>query len=147
MGGDIFLSMANIKKYNDMKTQEEYALEIDRIVLRDVESCRIDWFGVDRRVFMLPENRGKVFILGTRNTGCDLIVLGGTNCNEATLNRVFGCLGNEKFYVCQPASIYDSRQEISEELPLYAFAVASEYFRSQGVMPVFKGSDCKLIRL
>ena len=27
-----------------MKTQEEYAREIDEIVRRDVESCQIDWF-------------------------------------------------------------------------------------------------------
>lgn len=130
-----------------MKTQEEYALEIDRIILRDVESCRSDWFGVDRKVFMLEENRGRAFILGTRNTGCDLIILGGTNCNETVLNRVFGCLGNEKFYVCRPASIYVSQQEISEELILYAFKVASAYFRNYGVIPVFEGNDCKLIRL
>lgn len=130
-----------------MKTQEEYALEIDRIVLRDVESCRSDWFGVDRKVFMLEENRSRAFILGTRNTGCDLIILGGTNCNEAVLNRVFGCLGNEKFYVCRPASIYVSQQEINEELALYAFKVASVYFRNYGVIPVFEGNDCKLIRL
>lgn len=130
-----------------MKTQEEYALEIDRIVLRDVESCRSDWFGVDRKVFMLEENRGKTFILGTRDTGCDLIVLGGTNCNEAILNRVFGRLGNEKFYVCQPTSIYGSRRGVEEELALYAFKVASVYFRNYGVIPVFEGNDCKLIRL
>ena len=130
-----------------MKTQEEYALEIDRIVLRDVKSCRSDWFDVDRKVLMLEENRGRAFILGTRSTGCDLIILGGTNCNEAVLNRVFGCLGNEKFYVCRPASIYVSQQEISEELALYAFKVASVYFRNYGVIPVFEGSDCKLIRL
>lgn len=27
-----------------MKTQEEYAREIDEIVRRDVESCQSDWF-------------------------------------------------------------------------------------------------------
>lgn len=30
-----------------MKTQEEYAREIDEIVRRDVESCQIDWFKID----------------------------------------------------------------------------------------------------
>lgn len=30
-----------------MKTQEEYTLEIDEIVRRDVESCQSDWFKID----------------------------------------------------------------------------------------------------
>lgn len=38
-----------------MKTQEEYAREIDEIVRRDVESCQIDWFKIDKEIFMLPE--------------------------------------------------------------------------------------------
>ena len=87
-----------------MKTQEEYAREIDEIVRRDVESCQIDWFKIDKEIFMLPENKNKTFILGTRKTGCDLLILGGTNCDESYLDGVFGCLGNEKFYVCQPIS-------------------------------------------
>ena len=82
-----------------MKTQEEYAREIDEIVLRDVESCQSDWFKIDKEIFMLPENKNKIFILGTRKTGCDLIMLGGTNCNEITMDRVFGCLGNLKIVI------------------------------------------------
>lgn len=88
-----------------MKTQEEYAREIDEIVLRDVENHRTDWFDTDKKIFMLPENKNKVFIFGTRKTGCDLIVLGGTNCDENNMDRVFGCLGNENFYVCQPFAL------------------------------------------
>lgn len=42
-----------------MKTQEEYAREIDEIVRRDVESCQIDWFKIDKEIFMLPENKNK----------------------------------------------------------------------------------------
>lgn len=71
-----------------MKTQEEYAHEIDEIVRRDVESCQSDWFKIDREIFMLPENKNKIFILGTRKTGCDLIMLHGTNCNEITMIRL-----------------------------------------------------------
>lgn len=71
-----------------MKTQEEYAREIDEIVLRDVESCQSDWFNIDKEIFMQPENKNKTFILGTRKTGCDLIILGGTNCNESTMENV-----------------------------------------------------------
>lgn len=55
-----------------MKTQEEYALEIDEIVRRDVESRQSDWFKIDKEIFMQPENKNKAFILGTRKTGCDL---------------------------------------------------------------------------
>ena len=29
-----------------MKTQEEYAHEIDEIVRRDVDSCQSDWFDI-----------------------------------------------------------------------------------------------------
>lgn len=95
-----------------MKTQEEYALEIDEIVRRDVESCQNDWFRIDREIFMQPENRNKIFILGTRKTGCDLIILGGTNCDEGSMDWLFGSLGNENFYVCKPLSFYKSQQEI-----------------------------------
>lgn len=35
-----------------MKTQEEYAHEIDEIVRRDVESCQSDWFIIDKDLFM-----------------------------------------------------------------------------------------------
>jgi len=90
-----------------MKTQEEYAHEIDEIVRRDVESCQSDWFIIDKEIFMQPENKNKAFILGTRKTGCDMIVLGGTNCSGSNMDWLFGCLGNENFYVCQPVSFYD----------------------------------------
>lgn len=33
-----------------MKTQEEYAHEIEGIVLRDVESCQGDWFNIDKEI-------------------------------------------------------------------------------------------------
>lgn len=130
-----------------MKTQEEYAREIDEIVLRDVESHRNDWFKVDREIFMLPENRNKTFILGIRKTGCDLLILGGTNCNEYNVDSVFGCLNNEKFYLCDPVAIWGVKQGIQEVMPLYAFKVATTYFRSQGMVPVFEDSYCKLMKL
>lgn len=40
-----------------MKTQEEYALEIDEIVRRDVEDCQSDWFRIDKEIFMQPGNK------------------------------------------------------------------------------------------
>lgn len=130
-----------------MKTQEEYAHEIDEIVRRDVESCQSDWFIIDREIFMQPENKNKTFILGTRKTGCDIIVLGGTNCGGSDMDWLFGCLGNENFYVCQPVSFYKSQQEIQKVNPLYAFKVATAYFREQGKVPVFEDSNCRLIKL
>lgn len=130
-----------------MKTQEEYAREIDEIVRRDVESCQIDWFKIDKEIFMLPENKNKTFILGTRKTGCDLLILGGTNCDGSYLDGVFGCLGNEKFYVCQPISLYETTRNIQERPALYAFKIATEYFRAHGMVPVFENSHCKLMRL
>lgn len=130
-----------------MKTQEEYAREIDEIVLRDVERCQGDWFNIDKEIFMQPENKNKVFILGTRKTGCDLIILGGTNCDEGSMDRLFGSLGNENFYICQPASFYKSQQEIEKVNPLYAFKVATAYFRGQGLVPVFEDRHCRLIIL
>lgn len=108
-----------------MKTQEEYAREIDEIVLRDVENHQTDWFDTDKKIFMLPENKNKTFILGTRKTGCDLLMLGGTNCDESYLDGVFGCLGNEKFYVCQPISLYETTRNIQERPALYAFKIAT----------------------
>ena len=129
-----------------MKTQEEYAHEIDEIVLRDVKRYQGDWIEIDRKIFMLPENKDKIFILGTRRTGCDLIILGGSNCNQATMDRVFGSLDNERFYGCQPVSIYPILQNIQERSALYAFKIATTYFRGQGLIPVFEASHCKLIK-
>lgn len=96
---------------------------------------------------MQPENKNKAFILGTRKTGCDMIVLGGTNCSGSNMDWLFGCLDNENFYVCQPVSFYKSQQEIQKVNPLYAFKVATAYFREQGKVPVFEDSNCRLIKL
>lgn len=130
-----------------MKTQEEYAREIDKIVIRDLDTCRNDWFEVDKKIFMRPENENKAFILGTRKTGCDMIVLGGTNCSGSNMDWLFGGLGNENFYICQPLSFYKSQREIQKVNPLYAFKVATAYFREQGMIPVFEDANCKLIKL
>lgn len=51
-----------------MKTQEEYAREINEIVLHNVESHQSDWFEIDREIFMQSENKDRTFILGTRKT-------------------------------------------------------------------------------
>ena len=130
-----------------MKTQEGYAREIDDIVRRDIKSCQGDWFNIDKETFMLPENKNKPFILGTGKTGCDLIVLGGTNCNEGSMDWLFGGLGNENFYICQPLSFQKSSQEIEKVSPLYAFKVTTAYFRENGMIPVFENVNCKLIKL
>lgn len=102
---------------------------------------------IDQETFMLPENRNKAFILGTRKTGCDLIILGGTNCNEGSMDWLFGSLGNENFYICQPLSFQKSSQEIEKVNPLYAFKLATAYFRGQGMVPVFEDCHCRLVKL
>lgn len=80
-------------------------------------------------------------------TGCDLIILGGTNCDEGGMDWLFGSLGNENFYICQPLSFYKSQREIEKVNPLYAFKLATAYFRGQGMVPVFEDSNCRLIKL
>lgn len=134
-----------------MKTQEEYAREIDEIVRRDIERFQSDWFDIDRKVFILPENHNKAFILGTRKTGCDLIILGGNNCDRLTMrtamDRVFGCPNNDKFYVCQPMAFCQTLQNIQERSALYAFKIATAYFRGQGLIPILEDSHCKLMKL
>lgn len=67
--------------------------------------------------------------------------------DESYLDGVFGCLGNEKFYVCQPISLYKTTRNIHERPALYAFKIATEYFRAHGMVPVFENSHCKLMRL
>lgn len=68
-------------------------------------------------------------------------------CSGSNMDWLFGCLGNENFYVCQPVSFYKSQQEIQKVNPLYAFKVATAYFREQGKVPVFEDSNCRLIKL
>lgn len=101
----------------------------------------------DKEIFMQPKNKNKIFILGTRKTGCDLIILGGTNCDEGSMDWLFGSLGNENFYVCQPLSFYKSQREIQKVNPLYAFKVATAYFREQGMIPVFEDANCRLMKI
>lgn len=94
-----------------MKTQEEYALEIDEIVRRDVESRQSDWFKIDKEIFMQPENKNKAFILGTRKTGCDLIILGGTNCDEGSMDWLLGVLAMKiSMYVSRYLSINHNKK-------------------------------------
>lgn len=70
-----------------------------------------------------------------------------SDCDEGSMDWLFGSLGNENFYVCQPLSFYKSQREIQKVNPLYAFKVATAYFREQGKVPVFEDSNCRLIKL
>lgn len=67
-------------------------------------------------------------------------------CDEGSMDWLFGSLGNENFYICQPLSFYKSQREIKKVNPLYAFKVATAYFREQGMIPVFEDANCKLIK-
>lgn len=44
-------------------------------------------------------------------------------------------------------SFYKSQREIEKVNPLYAFKLATAYFRGQGMVPVFEDSNCRLIKL
>lgn len=46
-----------------MKTQEEYAREINEIVLHNVESHQSDWFEIDREIFMQSENKDRTLLI------------------------------------------------------------------------------------
>lgn len=50
-------------------------------------------------------------------------------------------------YVCQPLSFQKSSQEIEKVNPLYAFKLATAYFRGQGMVPVFEDCHCRLVKL
>lgn len=67
--------------------------------------------------------------------------------DDMTLGDFFGSLGNENFYVCQPLSFQKSSQEIEKVNPLYAFKLATAYFRGQGMVPVFEDCHCRLVKL
>lgn len=67
----------------NVNTRRYVCHSIDEIVLHDVESHQSDWFEIDKEMFMRPENKDRTFILGTRKTGYDIIILGGANCNES----------------------------------------------------------------
>lgn len=42
---------------------------------------------------------------------------------------------------------YETTRNIQERPALYAFKIATEYFRAHGMVPVFENSHCKLMRL
>lgn len=42
---------------------------------------------------------------------------------------------------------YETTRNIQERPALYAFKIATAYFREQGLVPVFENSHCKLMRL
>lgn len=140
------LQEMSVVAVDEITGPKEYSREQAFSIIQ-VESRQSDWFKIDKEIFMQPENKNKAFILGTRKTGCDLIILGGTNCDEGSMDWLFGSLGNENFYVCKPLSFYKSQQEIQKVNPLYAFKVATAYFREQGKVPVFEDSNCRLIKL
>lgn len=71
----------------------------------------------------------------------------GLKPTEGGMDWLFGSLGNENFYICQPLSFYKSQREIEKVNPLYAFKLATAYFRGQGMVPVFEDSNCRLIKL
>lgn len=93
-----------------------------------------------------PDRDDEAWIIGGKNRYCGRENY-GTNCDEGSMDWLFGSLGNENFYICQPLSFYKSQREIKKVNPLYAFKLATAYFRGQGMVPVFEDSNCKLMKL
>lgn len=129
-----------------MKTQEEYAREIDEIVLRDVKTCQSDWFNIDKETFMLPENKNKTFILGTRKTGCDLLIFGSERCDHS-VDRVLGSLGNTKFYICSPFSFRKQDTMINEVTGIYVVKEISQYYAYRNQAIVYKDMHWSLVNI
>lgn len=125
-----------------MKTQEEYAYKIGEIVLRMWKAARVTGSLLIRKYLCFLKTGTRHLFWEPGRPGCDLIILGGTNCNEGSMVGFLGSLGNENFYICQPLSFQKSSQEIEKVNPLYAFKLATAYFRGQGMVPVFE--DCSL---
>lgn len=131
-----------------MKTQEEYAREIDEIVLRDVRRNQGDWFNIDKPSFMLPENKYKTFILAVRETGSELMILGGSRCKGGDVDRILGCLSNSaKFYICFPIAFREQDTMINEVTGLYLVKVISEYFAYNNLAIVYKDMHWKLAEI
>lgn len=127
-----------------MKTQEDYIKTIENIVNSDVYYHTNDWYENDKKVFMNPENKDKSFILATRPTGCDLLMIYGTNFDENTMNRLFGHIENFNFYVCMPMSPIEKDRDIARVSPLAAFKLACEGFEERGVQVYFSRGKCCL---
>lgn len=136
-----------INKINETLRKSYIQSWKERIIRSGMRQKGKDVFESPDGLYIEMVYKNKAFILGTRKTGCDLIILGGTNCDEGSMDWLFGSLGNENFYICQPASFYKSQQEIEKVNPLYAFKVATAYFRGQGLVPVFEDCHCRLIIL
>lgn len=131
-----------------LKSQEEYACEIGSIVSRDVITHQNDWFGIDRKIFMQAENAKKSFILATRSTGCELLMLNGTNFSEGQINRVLGSLGNEHFYVCHPLNcIWEFSSEIRKITGVQAVAEINQSLPENWYLIETTGFSWKLVNL
>lgn len=129
-----------------MKTQEEYAHEIDKIVLQDVKSCQSDWFKIDKPTFMSPENKNKSFILATRLTGCEMLIF-GSECCERDVDRILGNLSNNKFYICFPIAIREQDTIINEISGLYAVKEISQYYAYRNQAIVYKNMHWELVNI
>lgn len=66
-----------------MEIRKHLSVYLESGYLFDDMSGKLKWFEIDKEMFMRPENKDRTFILGTRKTGCDIIILGGANCNES----------------------------------------------------------------
>lgn len=100
-----------------MKTKEELVSMIDAIVNRDVISNHVDWYEIDKRMFIKKYETNNIFVLSTRKTGCDLFIFEEHCFNLNMINRLLGFYGISKFYLFYPS--IDKEPEVSTAMELY----------------------------
>lgn len=156
--GFVWKRLSNEKAYKIWVSAENEDFELYKVRVDDESESLIesledlqDTFKQGHHVCIevgkLPYSIGLNYLRNLQEMSVTAVILGGTNCDEGSMDWLFGSLGNENFYICQPASFYKSQQEIEKVNPLYAFKVATAYFRGQGLVPVFEDCHCRLIIL
>ena len=100
---------------------EKIRIEVDKVILYYMD--RVDPDGNLYRFYVYKDMASKIEYFCTEEAGNMTIPIGEGKYIEI------------------------SQQEIQEVNPLYAFKVATAYFREQGKVPVFEDSNCRLIKL
>lgn len=94
--------------------------QIDNIIKRDVIKYQADWFSIDRLKF-IEKHLNHAIIIGTRDTGSEMLVLGDRERESIEMARVFGNLGNTRFYYWNPFPKEGEEAEVKEVDFRYAF--------------------------
>ena len=100
--------------------------QIDNIIKRDVVQHQTDWFSIDRLRF-IEKHLDHSIIIGTRKTGCDILVIGDSERESIDMARVFGNLGNTRFYYWNPFPVREKEAEVKEVDFRYAFTTFAKF--------------------